>query len=1043
MKNRTTTSIFFILLLVYGLFCAAPVLAADEASLNPVYNLGGSVRHSVVSGSNLYSLIGSRLYVHDITDLSNPVELGSMPIPGKGRRIDISGSVLFIACSKGGLVSVDISDPSSPKQTGATTFDTPERITNTFDVELHGSLAYVADYNGFFILDITDPAAVTIKGSFTAFESDNPHTYGVHVNGGYAYVCCELDGLYIFDIADPANIIMESHYSGSSENALHDQYYDSLLEGDYLYLAAGGDGVAILNVADVKNPAFVSAINNDYGGILGLVKYGNVVYPFSEFYDQVEIDVSDVNNPQQTEMFDVGGHHSLGISIYENYLILANATFGIRFFDISKGSLDQVGVIRTLGRVMDCQGSGTYAFAAAAQNGLKVLDMTDPSQPAVAATLELIGYANGLFVEGTTAYIAELSEEGGTGGLLEIVDITDPLAPVSLASVALEGEPLDVTVSNGIAYVACQTKGLSMVDVSVPSSPTLSAIFDSHGVCFKSAQWGDLIIGADAIDGFFIIDLQDNYPMTITGGYDVGNVQDIALWDSNIFLPGTLGEAGLAIYNIAQPYAPYAVGSIQSATARGETGQIKAVETFDSYLLVAESVGGLRLFDIADAANPLELAGTPGTIHGDPVQVTYNKEQGLVYVSSQIIGLYIYEVSVPDTPEISIDGRWLGSGVSDGMTVGIAAELDQARNSVTGTVTVFSDTTTQAAFTGSINGSSITGSLIPEMGPQMSVTLTYDAATGTITGSIPEGVAVSNIQLGYAGMRGYLDSTDNAEMLEAAVAARIASSDNFVEQWGLSTAKSFIDSALTQDSFARELAFLSIAEFLVPLVTQDAVVSAVDSYVYPSALWESSTVQAIARHLQEDICDDYAQEIDFFAGLADSAMDSAAAQAANGNYFAALLYYSSAVGNYERVTELYKTNKPNCPEWGIATLDGYYVGTVDFVGIISGTFKVCVEQDEQGNISGGTFIAIEASEEYMAGTITEATNSSETGISIVNGVFIIKMGERDIPLEIQEWKYNPNTAKWEGKIYIDLQEATGNITLEFVSDECPEGWNEQ
>ena len=77
----------------------------------------------------------------------------------------------------------------------------------------------------------------------------------------------------------------------------------------------------------------------------------------------------------------------------------------------------------------------------------------------------------------------------------------------------------------------------------------------------------------------------------------------------------------------------------------------------------------------------------------------------------------------------------------------------------------------------------------------------------------------------------------------------------------------------------------------------------------------------------------------------------------------------------------------------------------------------------------------------MGGPITEATNSTITGISIINGVFVVQIGDMEVALLIQEWKYDPSAGKWIGTIYVELQEATGNITIERVSDECPEGWN--
>ena len=1018
MKGRMVFKTALVVLILCSFFYAAPAMPAGE-SITFTSNIGGSARHGITSGNYLYSLIGSKLYIHNVSDMANPVPVGSLPLPGQARRADRAGGTLYIACSEGGLVAVDVTDPANPQQIGVKTFDTSEEITNTFDVEVHGNLAYVADYNGFFILDVTNPAAMAPIGSYTAFEAAIPHLYGVHVNGDYAYVCCEFDGLYIFNIANPAAIALASHYSGSPADGLSNQYYDSLREGNYLYLGAGGNGFAILDVSDVTSPGFVSLINNDYGGILGLVKSGNFVYPFSEFYDQPEIDVSDPANPVQTEVFDVGGNHSLGISLSGDYMILANSTYGIRLLDISGDTITQVGAVWTIGRVMDCEGKGNYAFVAAAQNGLQVLDMTDPAAPSVAASFALIGYANGLALDGDTAYIAQLTEEGASGGLLEIVDVSNPLAPVSLGSVPLAGEPNDVTIHDDIAYVAVQTEGITLVDVSNPASPSVIAGYNSGGSCLASTLWGQYLIGADGPSGFFMLKPDGTTLHKVAGVLDLGVVQDIAVWDTALFLPGTVAEKGLSIYDLTQPYAPGPLAQINGVTDRNQAGQIKAVAIEDSYLMVADSVGGLRLFDIAILASPMELASTLRSIHGDPVRVTYNRDQGLAYVPSQIIGLYIYDVALPAPAAVDLEGRWIGTGRAEGSVIGISAELNQAHDLLAGTVTFYIGSSTQDA----------------------TVAIPVTASTtiaDVIAGVAPGGITLTEVQMSYAGVRGYLNVGEMTAVLDDAVTAQLAATSNPMERIGLNLAQPSIEKALAAGDLSSQLTNLAFAELFIAFTPMGGAVAPAVDYLNEAAFQESLVAQSIAQNQVDDICSDYERELTRHDDRGDRAMAAAVKRGAA----AALAALGRANRQYEAVSAAYLENKPNCPEWGIATFDGYYVGTVNFLGIISGIFKVCADEDEAGNITGDVFIEIEASGEYMGGPITEATNSTASGISVINGVFTVQIGDNSVPILIQEWKYDPAADTWIGTIYVEAQKTTGNITLKRMSDlPCPEGWN--
>ncbi|VAX37604.1 Inosine-5'-monophosphate dehydrogenase, partial [hydrothermal vent metagenome] len=70
--------------------------------------------------------------------------------------------------------------------------------------------------------------------------------------------------------------------------------------------------------------------------------------------------------------------------------------------------------------------SGTTAFVAddlRGIGGLRIIDITDPTQPALLGSYDTPGYAHDVFVSGTTAFLAD-----GESGL-QIIDVTDPTQP--------------------------------------------------------------------------------------------------------------------------------------------------------------------------------------------------------------------------------------------------------------------------------------------------------------------------------------------------------------------------------------------------------------------------------------------------------------------------------------------------------------------------------------------------------------------------------------------------------------------------------------
>ncbi len=1052
MKNRFNPLISLIILPLLLIFTVQTALAAGEEVLFKS-NLGGSARQAIISGDNLYSLIGSKLYIADISDNeTGPVELSSLSLPGKARRLIKNGDYLYISCSKGGLVSVSISSPASPVIVDTLTFDTETDICQTFDADIKDDYAYIADYTGFHVVDISSPDNMTLTSSYTDFDAENHHAYDVNISGTTAYVSSEMDGLYLFDITTPASVTRISRFS--DPDGLGSQFYCSLTDNNTLYLACG-EGLAILDITDQTEPELVSSIDNDFQGVISIVKSGSHVYLCTEFTDFYKINVDNASNPVQDDYYDLHGHHSLGISITNDRVVLANSTHGVKIFDVSGTDIVQEMEFRSAGRMMDCQGSGNYAYIAAGQNGLQVIDVSTPSSPTIVSTTALTEYANGLFVTGNTVYIAEQSTDGDTlGGYLEIYDITAPASPAFLGSLALTGIPYDVTVEGDVAYVSTQTSGVTLVDVSTKTAPVLLSVYDTAGVCYKPVLWGNYLILADGIDGFAMLDNKDSSALKfISDGleFDPGNSEDIAIWDHYIYIPSS--STKLTAIDIALPYSPEEVSTISSMTIRHDTGQLKAVETFDSYLLAADSVGGLRLFDISDPSAPSELSNSP-TIYGDPVQVTYDETTGLAYVSGQIIGLYIYEITGTPTAAVDNEGRWIGTATDGNTTIGITADLDIVRSDVTGEIMLFEPGMSTGDFTGTISSSEITGAIAFDS-DDADIDLTFSSCDASgicqgLTGTAEIDETEYTVTLTYAGIREHLDILSIVDALQEAVTAAAAQSGTPFDLIMLPVIGAILENSSNAADLSGQISSLYLAKFLLPLTTSRNTVLAAEYAIYDSALWETYINQAIALSQVDNICDDYTGLMNLFADLGDNAFESAITKGEKNQFNSALSQMGFANKAYEIVSGLYTKNKPNCPVWGVAAFDGYYEGTINFLGIISGKFSACVEEDESGNILGDFYITIEASEEYMSGTVDTLTNtitSGDTGdMSVINGLFNIPFGEgedaRLIPIDIIGWQYNPSTSKWEGTVNVSAQQVTGTITLGKVSSDCPEGWNE-
>ena len=101
-----------------------------------------------------------------------------------------------------------------------------------------------------------------------------------------------------------------------------------------------------------------------------------------------------------------------------------------------------------------------YAYVAAQDSGLLIFDVSDPSAPVLAASVDTPGLAMGVAVAASRAYVAD--DAAG----LQVIDVSSPTSPSLMGVVNTPGRAWDVAISGSHAYVADRLGGLQVVDLS-------------------------------------------------------------------------------------------------------------------------------------------------------------------------------------------------------------------------------------------------------------------------------------------------------------------------------------------------------------------------------------------------------------------------------------------------------------------------------------------------------------------------------------------------------------------------------------------------
>ena len=292
-------------------------------------------------------------------------------------------------------------------------------------------------------------------------------------------------------------------------------------------------------------------------------------------------------------------------------------------------------------------GNRTYAVAAAARDdGIQIVDVTDPAAPVMAGSIMddastiLDGaYDVAIFGVGgrTYAVVAAVVEDG-----IQIVDVTDPAAPVMAGSItdgdgtALDGaSAVDVFGVGGHTYavVASYREGIQVVNLTDPSNPAATAaIFDDdHTILLDNTRGVDTFrVGGSTYavatsrndDGLEVVNVTDPAsPVLVARIRDGGSGTTLLEGARGVdaFVAGgrtyaavaALDDNGIQVVEIADPSEPAAVSGVVDGPALLLEGAVsvttlnvgRAVYT----LAVSMFESGVQAVDVTDPANPVPV----------------------------------------------------------------------------------------------------------------------------------------------------------------------------------------------------------------------------------------------------------------------------------------------------------------------------------------------------------------------------------------------------------------------------------------------------
>jgi hypothetical protein len=257
----------------------------------------------------------------------------------------------------------------------------------------------------------------------------------------------------------------------------------------------------------------------------------------------------------------------------------------------------------------------------------QILSLSEYNTPGFATAVQLVG---------NYAYVAD-----GESGL-QILNITNPSSPSLTGFYNTPDFALGVQLVGNYAYVADGESGLQILNITNPSSPSLTGFYNTPDFALGVQVVGNYAYVADGESGLQILNITNPSSPSLTGSY---NTPDFAL---GVQVVGNYayvadGESGLQILNVTNPSSPSLTGFYNTP------GSAEGVQVVGNYAYVADGESGLQILNITNPSSP-SLTGsynTPGLAFS--VQVVGN----YAYVADDESGLQIINITNPSNPTLT------------------------------------------------------------------------------------------------------------------------------------------------------------------------------------------------------------------------------------------------------------------------------------------------------------------------------------------------------------------------------------------------------
>jgi|GEM_PF-6876671 len=318
------------------------------------------------------------------------------------------------------------------------------------------------------------------------------------------------------------------------------------------------------------------------------------------------------------------------------------------------------------------------AFIVGHELGFTAIDLEDPENPHVVASLDQVMGIGFVTLHESLAYVSVLNDgiyvvdiddlenmnvlgfhpaEGNLHldfsddvlyvtswqqGLL-VYDVHDSTSPTLLTTLADAGAARDVQVDGTYAYLATDNS-MRIVDISNPAQPLILGSYDNSGPTFCNASgiclWGGKAFVSFRYGGIKVIDISDvDDPVATSTVYVSSEAKWVEVIDGLLWTNHNSGFVTWDVENAESvPVGGYYLGNLQT----------RDVESYRDLLYVSALDDGVLVCRLEEGEEPEQVAALelPGWTYDVAIQ------DDLMVIADANFGLLIASLLVPESPRI-------------------------------------------------------------------------------------------------------------------------------------------------------------------------------------------------------------------------------------------------------------------------------------------------------------------------------------------------------------------------------------------------------